>query len=136
MVGQSSGPQIVLQHCFTIRARTELIETIRLVPRNDQPPMSYAEHWVALAAQIKSLQKAGELYSRFQGYHQEDSYGAGQYLLEQCGASVQSLELFRRHFAGTLPPEATKRIDYFLGTTLARAAKDLQRLNAARGEHW
>jgi hypothetical protein len=86
--------------------------------------MSYAEHWEALADQIKSLQRAGELYSRFQSYQKEDSYGAGQYLREQCGAIVQSIEQFRKDFDGSLPAEAATRIDYFLGTTLAAAAKD------------
>ena len=39
--------------------------------------MSYGERWFALAAKIKSLQQAGELYARFMGYQTEDSYGAG-----------------------------------------------------------
>jgi hypothetical protein len=86
--------------------------------------LSYAEHWAALATQIKSLQRAGELYGLFQSYHSEDSYGAGTFLREQCGALVQSLEQFRRDFAGSLPSEAAARIDYFLGTTLVQAAKD------------
>jgi hypothetical protein len=86
--------------------------------------MSYAEHWAVLATQIRSLQRAGELYALFQSYHNEDSYGAGQYLREQSGALVQSLEEFRRDFRGLLPAAATARIDHFLGTTLARAAKD------------
>ncbi len=86
--------------------------------------MSYAEHWAALATQIRGLQRAGELYALFQSYHNEDSYGAGQYLREQCGTIVQSLEEFRRVFGGSLPAAATARIDHFLGTTLAQAAKD------------
>jgi hypothetical protein len=70
--------------------------------------MSYAEHWFALSALIKSLQTAGELYARFQGYHQEDSFSAGSYLRERCGSAVQSLQEFRRQFASSLPPEAIK----------------------------
>jgi hypothetical protein len=64
--------------------------------------MSYGERWFALAAKIKSLQQAGELYARFMGYQTEDSYGAGRYLREQCGAIVVSLEEFRRDFANAL----------------------------------
>jgi hypothetical protein len=86
--------------------------------------LSYAEHWVALATQIKSLQRAGELYGLFQSYQSEDNYGAGTFLREQCGALVRSLEQFRDDFAGSLPSEAVARIDHFLRTTLVQAAKD------------
>jgi hypothetical protein len=86
--------------------------------------MSYAEHWAALATQVRSLQRAGELYGLFQSYHSEDSYGAGEFLREQCGALVYALEQFRRDFADSLPPVATTRIDHFLGTRLVEAAKD------------
>jgi hypothetical protein len=55
-------------------------------------PLSYAEHWAALATQIKSLQRAGELYGLFQSYHTEDTYAGGTFLREHCGALVQSLE--------------------------------------------
>ena len=86
--------------------------------------MSYAERWAALVAQIRGLQSAGELYSRFQGYHQEDSYGAGEFLRQQCRAVIRSLELFREEFASSLPPDAVNRICDFLKTNLARAAND------------
>src|SRR5262249_17806597 len=86
--------------------------------------MSYPERWVALATKIKGLQQAGELYSRFQSYQMEDSYGAGKFLREQCAVAVQALETFRSDFDATLPSEAKTRIDYFLRTSLARAAKD------------
>ena len=86
--------------------------------------MSYAERWAALVAQIRGLQSAGELYSRFQGYHQEDSYGAGEFLRQQCRAVIRSLELFREEFASSLPPDAVSRICDFLKTNLARAAND------------
>ena len=44
--------------------------------RIEKLPMSYAEHWFALATRIKSLRMAGELYASFQGYQQEDSFRA------------------------------------------------------------
>jgi hypothetical protein len=84
--------------------------------------MSYDEQWAALATRIKGLQSAGDLYARFQSYHQEDSYGAGQLLNEQCAAVVRSLQLFRDNFAGVLPPEAVTRLNHFLGTRAAAAA--------------
>lgn len=87
--------------------------------------MSYIEHWAALSAQIKGLQTAGELYAQFQGYHEEDTYGAGKYLREQCGQVVQSIELFRKDFADSLPGDARNRIDYFLQTPLAAAAREV-----------
>jgi hypothetical protein len=86
--------------------------------------MSYAEHWLALVARMRSLQAAGELYARFQGYQQEDSYGAGRYLREQCGLVVAALRDFSQTFANTLPPDAVASIDRFFQTTLAQAAED------------
>lgn len=97
--------------------------------------MSYADHWAALATRIKSLQRAGELYGLFQSYHQEDTYVAGTFLREQCGALVQSLEHFRHDFASSLPSAAFDRIDQFLGTRIVQAAKDAkaEQIGAARG---
>ena len=86
--------------------------------------MSVADSWFALSGFIKGLQEAGELYSRFMGYHQEDSYGAGRYLREQCAIAVGALETFRNDFAKSLPKEATERINSFLKSKLADAAKD------------
>jgi hypothetical protein len=88
--------------------------------------MAVADSWFALSAFIKGLQEAGELYSRFMGYHQEDSYGAGKFLREQCGTAVFSLEQFRREFAQSLPKDAVDQIDRFLNSRLAVGAKDSQ----------
>jgi hypothetical protein len=98
-------------------------------------PLCYAENWAALAAQIKSLQRAGELYGLFQSYHTEDTYADGTFLREQCGPLVQSLEQFRQDFAGSLPSAAIARIDHFLGTRIVQAAKDAkaEQIGAARG---
>jgi hypothetical protein len=86
--------------------------------------MSQSDSWFALSGFIKGLQRAGELYARFMGYHNEDSYGAGKYLREQCAIAVGGLEQFRRDFAESLPKDATDRIDRFLRSALAGAAKD------------
>jgi hypothetical protein len=86
--------------------------------------MSYAEHWDAIVARVKSLQQAGELYARFQSYHQEDSYGAGRYLVQQCSLAVDTLAEFRRTFAVTLPAPAIASLDHFLDSRLAAATKD------------
>ena len=86
--------------------------------------MALTDSWFALSGFIKGLQGAGELYSRFMGYHQEDSYGAGNYLREQCAIAVGALEIFCRDFAESLPKEAAERIDRFLASRLAGAAKD------------
>jgi hypothetical protein len=86
--------------------------------------MSFTEHWLAIVARMKSLQSAGELYARFQSYHQEDSFGAGSYLRKQCALAIDSLTEFRQAFAGTLPPAAVASIDHFLETRPAKAAKD------------
>jgi len=86
--------------------------------------MSLTDAWVAVSGLIKGLQQAGELYSRFMGYHNEDNYGAGKYLREQCEIAVIALETFRRDFDRSLPKEAADRIDRFLSSRLATAAKD------------
>ncbi|WP_152024934.1 hypothetical protein [Candidatus Filomicrobium marinum] len=86
--------------------------------------MPQTDAWIAVSSLIKGLQEAGELYSRFMSYHNEDSYGAGNYLREQCEIAVIALETFRRDFDRSLPKEAANRIDSFLGSRLARAAKD------------
>jgi hypothetical protein len=67
--------------------------------------MSYAEQWAALVARIKGLQRAGELYARFQEIQKEDSYGTGPLLREQCGAVIEALQRFRTEFARSLPPD-------------------------------
>jgi len=65
----------------------------------------------------------------------EDTYVAGTFLREQCGALVQSLEHFRHDFASALPSAAFDRIDQFLGTRIVQAAKDAkaEQIGAARG---
>jgi hypothetical protein len=86
--------------------------------------MSYADYWLALAAFIQGLQRAGELYARFQEVQREDSYGAGPFLHEQCGAAVRSLAAFRDDFASALPQEAVGRIDAFLKSRPAQVTLD------------
>ena len=99
--------------------------TVRFASRSQQSNlMSYAERWLALAARIKGLQNSGELYALFQSYRREDNYGAGKFLREQCGLVVFELEFFRKDFFQSLPSEAIARIDNFLNSRLAQAAKD------------
>lgn len=86
--------------------------------------MSVTEEWLAVSGLIKGLREAGALYSRFMSYHAEDNYGAGKYLREQCEIAVVALENFRRDFDRSLPKQASNRIDRFLGSQLASAAKD------------
>jgi hypothetical protein len=96
--------------------------------------MSYAEQWAALAARIKGLQSAGELYGLFQSYHKEDTYGAGPFLREQCEAVVQALRRFRNEFESSLPPEAAARLARFFGERVGQAASDASEAQrAARG---
>jgi hypothetical protein len=89
------------------------------------PFMSYATHWRNVAALIKGLQRAGEIYSQFQTTQREDSHGAGSYLHQQCAAAVRTLRAFRDDFAGSLPSGALQQIDHFLSSTPAQAAGDL-----------
>ena len=86
--------------------------------------MSLTNAWIAVSGLIKGLREAGELYSRFMGYHVEDTYGAGRYLREQCEIAINALTTFRQDFDRSLPREAAVRIDSFLRSRLAQAAKD------------
>jgi hypothetical protein len=70
--------------------------------------MSYVARWFALAARIKGLQGAGELYARFQSYHQEDTYGSGRLLRAECGLFVAALADFRQEFRDVLSPKWCK----------------------------
>jgi hypothetical protein len=98
--------------------------------------MSYAEQWIALAARIRSLQTAGELFARFQSYQQEDTYGAGNYLSEQSGSVVNSLQLYRQQFAGSLPTQAVGSLDRFLDSRPARAATAAGGTQGRRAARW
>lgn len=86
--------------------------------------MALTETWAAVSGFIKGLREAGELYSRFMAYQNEDSFASGKYLRERCGNAVTALESFRQDFGRALPKEAADRIDSFLGSSLAKAAKD------------
>jgi hypothetical protein len=94
--------------------------------------MSLTDAWFALSGLIKGLREAGELYARFMGYQSEDSYGAGEYLRGQCAVAVGALEQFRSGFDRSLPRDAADRIDRFLGSRLAKAARDQDPSTATR----
>ncbi|MGO8954527.1 MAG: hypothetical protein ACLQF2_14540 [Rhodomicrobium sp.] len=97
--------------------------------------MAYPEHWLALSTAIKSLKETGVLYANLQNARNEDSYGAAQYLCEQCAAVIRGLRSFRDDFANVLPAEVSARIDRFLSLRIATAALTPERFHAeaARG---
>jgi hypothetical protein len=65
--------------------------------------LSYAEHWAALATQIKGLLRAGELYGLFQSHRDADSYAVTQRLpLRQ-----------RRHKGYVLGPDGGDHLVHF-----------------------
>lgn len=86
--------------------------------------MSYIETWDKIASRIKGLQRSGELYGLFQSYHQEDSYGAGRMLREQCELTIISIEGFLSDFKTVLPSEAADRLSKFIVSAPAKSAKD------------
>jgi|ERR1700722_12342463 hypothetical protein len=85
--------------------------------------MSYEENWRAWTAQIRGLQRAGELYAHFQAYRSEDSYSVGRFLGTQCGRAVEALETFRRTFARSLPTGVLCRLDELLAIPSIKVAK-------------
>jgi len=88
--------------------------------------MSYSEAWAALAARIKGLQSAGQLYAGFQSSQQQDSYGTGDFLRQQCQDVIRALQGFRVDFADALPAEAVTRLDEFCRTRSALAAESAE----------
>jgi hypothetical protein len=83
--------------------------------------MAYPEQWFSLSTAIRSLKETGALYASFQSARAEDSFGAAEYLCEQCAAVIAKLRCFRRDFANVLPAEAVSRIERFLNSRLAGA---------------
>jgi len=84
----------------------------------------YAEQWAALAARIRSLREAGELYANFQSSNSSDEFGGGNFLRAQCADVVSELERFQQEFGPSLPPGALTQLDRFFKTSAAQAARD------------
>ena len=106
--------------------------------------MTYLEHWMALAARIRGLTDAGQLYAQFQTSSTSDSYGAGKLLGEQCGSVLAAMEEFAKAHERTLPPEARAALGKFLGGHPGKVIRgpaptwsSMSRLNAySSGEAW
>jgi hypothetical protein len=94
--------------------------------------VTYLEHWRALAARIRGLTDAGQLYAQFQTSSTSDSYGAGKLLGEQCGSVLGAVEEFAKTHERTLPPEAKAALGKFLGGHPGKVIRDMDAAREAR----
>jgi hypothetical protein len=94
--------------------------------------MSYLEHWRSLAARIRSVTAAGQLYAQFQMSQQTDSYGSIRSLGEQCQHILAAIENFAQSYAETLSPEASAALKMFLEGHPAKVIKDKDGMREAR----
>jgi hypothetical protein len=94
--------------------------------------MSYLEHWRALAARIRSVTDAGQLYAQFQISHSADSYNSITFLGQQCQRILAAIETFAHCYSHTLPPEASNALKMFLEGNPAKVIKDKDGMREGR----
>jgi len=94
--------------------------------------MSYAEQWNALAARIRSLRSAAELYAQFLVSNKNDSFGAGKDLGAHCRSVLGALKSFNQSFHATLPPNARARLQTFLNGHSAKVISDADAAREAK----
>lgn len=76
--------------------------------------MSYAEQWRALAARIRGLAKAGELYAQIQTGTNNDPHGIAKNLYRHYKNILLMLKEFLETFGVVLPHEARECLKAFL----------------------
>ena len=94
--------------------------------------MSYVEHWRSLAARIRSVTNAGQLYAQFQISHNIDTYNSIGALGEQCQRILSAIEGFARSYTQILPPEASAALKMFLEGHPAKVIKDINAMREGR----
>jgi hypothetical protein len=94
--------------------------------------MSYQDEWRAIAARVRGLASAGELYATFQTSTSSDSYGMGKTLGSHCQSILKSLEEFRAAHERTLPAPALQCLTEFTQGQRAQVIKDKGATREAR----
>jgi hypothetical protein len=94
--------------------------------------MSYSEHWRALAARIRSLTAAAQVYAQFMAVNTSDSYGIGKNLAQHCKSVLSAIDDFVQSFRTTLPSDTLAALDSFLKGHQAQTIKSGQEGDVAR----
>jgi hypothetical protein len=76
--------------------------------------LSYVDQWQTLAARIRSVTTAGQLYAQFQVSHSQDTYGTINFLGDQCKGILEEIKRFGQLYSNTLPSEAMSALNRFL----------------------
>jgi hypothetical protein len=76
--------------------------------------VSYVEKRNAIAARIRSLRDAANLYAQFRIAGEEDGHGVAASLKIHCENIVESLKAFYNSFHAILPPEAKRALAWFI----------------------
>jgi hypothetical protein len=76
--------------------------------------VSYVEQWRALAARIRGLARAGELYAQLKADRKDDPDGINGNLYKHCDSVLKTLKEFCRTFEAVLPLEARECLKAFL----------------------
>jgi hypothetical protein len=84
----------------------------------------YIEQWNALAARIRSLREAANLYAQFLISRKDDNFGVGSVIGEESRSVFEELKTFRQSFDATLPPNVRKCLDKFLNERPAQIIKE------------
>ena len=72
--------------------------------------MSYHDHWKLLAARLRGLSRAGEMFINYSGNHDPDGGGI-HYLQELAQKVTADLDGFSKRFSHSLPADAKADID-------------------------
>src|SRR5712671_2099381 len=86
--------------------------------------MSFVEQWNAIAARIRSLRDAADLYAQFLISNASDGFSVGGELTNQSRGILDALIRFRQSFNATLPPDVRACLDRFLDGSPARVIRD------------
>ena len=86
--------------------------------------MSYIEQWNALAARIRSLRAAADLYAQFLISDKGDGFSVGGELVDQSRSILEALRGFHQSFHASLPPAARDCLERFLNGRPARVISD------------
>jgi hypothetical protein len=76
--------------------------------------MSYVDQWNAIAARIRSLRSAADLYAQFRIAREEDGHGIDASLKIHCQNILQLLKTFHNSFHAILPPDAKTALEWFI----------------------
>jgi hypothetical protein len=76
--------------------------------------VSYIEQWNAIAARIRSLRSAANVYAQYVMAKEQDNHGTSRHLRDQYVSMLDVLRQFHQSFHVSLPPNATACLEAFI----------------------